>query len=403
MFFRIALRNVLRNKRRTAFSLGVTALGVAILYFVIGFITYNFASIKRNLTREIGAVQIADARLFDNKAERYEYLISPSTLEQVVALLKDDPRVAGYTWTLGFAGLIGNEKGSTLVVGRGLIPGNPIEDYSQVVVEGRPLSGKGTPQILLGRRLAETLNVRPGEIINVATGTVTGAFNAASATIAGTIRYNNIALEGQLGIVNLEFAQQLLRTQGVERVIVQLEDLDQAEAFAQELKAKLSAMGIPLDARPWQKLTAFYDSIRAFWSVFAAFTTVGVFVLVFFSVLEVLTMSFLERTREVGTVRAIGTTRSQVFRLFVTEGVILGGIGGVLGVLIGVLLSSWINAVEIRWLPPGAIDPVPVRLAVDLSTGIVPFLTALISTLLGTLYPGWKTARINIVEALSYV
>lgn len=403
MFFRIALRNVLRNKRRTAFSLGVTALGVAILYLVIGFITHSFESIKLNLTREIGAVQIADAKLFDNKAERYEYLISPSTLEQVVALLKDDPRVAGYTWTLGFAGLIGNEKGSTLVVGRGIIPGNPIEDYSQVVVEGRPLSREGAPQILIGRRLAETLNVRPGEIINVATGTVTGAFNAASATVAGTIRYNNIALEGQLGIVNLEFAQQLLRTQGVERIIVQLEDLDQAEAFAQELKAKLSAVGIPLDARPWQKLTAFYDSIRAFWSVFAAFTTVGVFVLVFFSVLEVLTMSFLERTREVGTVRAIGTTRSQVFRLFVTEGVILGVIGGVLGVLIGMLISSWINAVEIRWLPPGAIDPVPVRLTVDLSTGIVPFLTALVSTLLGTLYPAWKTARINIVEALSYV
>jgi putative ABC transport system permease protein len=316
MFLKIAARNVLRNKRRTAFSLGVTALGVAILFFVIGFINDSFDSIKSNLTREIGAVQIADAKLFDNKTERYEYLIPPETVEKIVALLRDDPRVKGYTWTLGFAGLIGNEKGSTLVVGRGLIPGNPIEDYSRVVVAGRPLTNDGTPQILVGRRLAETLNVRPGDIINVATGTASGAFNAASAMIVGIIRYNNIAQEGQIGIVNLEFAQQLLRTQGVERIIVQLNDLDQAEAFAQELKAKLSALGIPLDARPWQKLTAFYDSIRAFWTVFAAFTTIGVFVLVFFSVLEVLTMSFLERTREVGTIRAIGTTRLQVFRIF---------------------------------------------------------------------------------------
>jgi putative ABC transport system permease protein len=241
MFFKIAARNVLRNKRRTAFSLGVTALGVAILFFVIGFINDSFDSIKSNLTREIGAVQIADAKLFDNKTERYEYLIPPETVEKIVALLRDDPRVKGYTWTLGFAGLIGNEKGSTLVVGRGLIPGNPIEDYSEIVVAGRPLTNDGTPQILIGRRLAETLNVRPGDIINVATGTASGAFNAASATIVGTIRYNNIAQEGQIGIVNLEFAQQLLRTQGVERIIVQLNDLDQAEAFAQELKAKLSA------------------------------------------------------------------------------------------------------------------------------------------------------------------
>jgi putative ABC transport system permease protein len=403
MFFTIAARNVLRNKRRTAFSLGVTALGVAILFFVIGFINDSFDSIKSNLTREIGAVQIADAKLFDNKTERYEYLIPPETVEKIVALLRDDPRVKGYTWTLGFAGLIGNEKGSTLVVGRGLIPGNPIEDYSEIVVAGRPLTNDGTPQILIGRRLAETLNVRPGDIINVATGTASGAFNAASATIVGTIRYNNIAQEGQLGIVNLEFAQQLLRTQGVERIIVQLADLDQAEAFAQELKAKLAALGIPLDARPWQKLTAFYDSIRAFWTVFAAFTTMGVFVLVFFSVLEVLTMSFLERTREVGTIRAIGTTRLQVFRIFLVEGMILGLLGGVLGVLAGAALGLWINSVDIRWLTPGALDPVPVRIAVNLSVAVVPFLTALISTFLGTLYPAWKTARKNIVEALSYV
>jgi putative ABC transport system permease protein len=403
MFFKIAARNVLRNKRRTAFSLGVTALGVAILFFVIGFINDSFDSIKSNLTREIGAVQIADAKLFDNKTERYEYLISPETVEKIVALLRDDPRVKGYTWALGFAGLIGNEKGSTLVVGRGLIPGNPIEDYSEIVVAGRPLTNDGTPQILIGRRLAETLNVRPGDIINVATGTASGAFNAASAMIVGIIRYNNIAQEGQIGIVNLEFAQQLLRTQGVERIIVQLNDLDQAEAFAQELKAKLSALGIPLDARPWQKLTAFYDSIRAFWTVFAAFTTIGVFVLVFFSVLEVLTMSFLERTREVGTIRAIGTTRLQVFRIFLVEGTILGLLGGVLGVLAGAALGLWINSVDIRWLPPGALDPVPVRIAVNLSVAVVPFLTALISTFLGTLYPAWKTARQNIVEALSYV
>lgn len=403
MFLKIAARNVLRNKRRTAFSLGVTALGVAILYFVMGFITESFESIKINLAREIGAVQIADATLFDNKTERYEYLIPPQTLEQIVVLLQDDPRVTGYTWTLGFAGLIGNEKNSTLVVGRGLIPGNPIEDYSRVVVDGRPLTHDGTPQILIGRRLAEKLNVRPGDIINVASGTASGAFNAASAQIVGTIRYNNITQEGQIGIVNLEFAQQLLRTQGIERVIIQLKDLDQAEAFAQEIKARLAAAGIALDARPWQRLTTFYDSIRAFWSVFAAFTTMGVFVLVFFSVLEVLTMSFLERTREVGTIRAIGTNRSQVFRIFIAEGTILGVLGGLLGVAVGTILGLWLNSAAITWLPPGALDPAPVQIAVNLSVAVVPFFTALISTLLGTLYPAWKTARQNVVEALSYV
>jgi putative ABC transport system permease protein len=114
-------------------------------------------------------------------------------------------------------------------------------------------------------------------------------------------------------------------------------------------------------------------------------------------------MSFLERTREVGTIRAIGTNRSQVFRIFIMEGVILGALGGVVGVALGTALGLWLNNAAIRWLPPGALDPEPVRIALTLSVAVVPFLTALGSTFLGTLYPAWKTAQKNIVEALSYV
>lgn len=403
MFFKIAMRNVFRNKRRTFLSLSIVALGVSILMLVLGFVSGSIESTKQQLSREIGGFQIAAGVLFENKADGFEYLIDAEVLERILAVLDADPRVVGYAYEIGFGGIIGNEKGSTVLISRGLVPGNPIEDYSSLIAEGEPLNDDGTPQIIVGRELAQTLGVAAGDWINIATGTVSGAFKAASAKIMGTFIYNNLQLEGQMGFVPLSFAQKVMRTDGVERIKVKIEDLDDAAQIAADIETALAAGNINLETRTWQELTTFYQSITQFWGVFSGFTVIGVFVLAFFSVLEVLTMAFLERTREMGTIRALGTKRHQVFFSLLSEGAVLGLMGGTLGLILGSGLSLAISASGAGWLPPGAIDPVPLQIDISLVALLIPFLTAVISTLFGTLYPALKNARQNIVEALNYV
>ncbi len=403
MFIKIALRNLSRNTRRTAFSLGVITLGVAIMYLVLGFTGESIDSTKETLTSTSGAVQVADADLFDNSATDYdEYLIDPDTRAQVEELLAEDPRVAAATPQLSFSGLIGNRESSTLLLGTGVVPDNPIQDYADVVEEGNPLSA-GEDGILITRQTAEDLGVSVGDVLNIATGTASGSFGAASVTVQGLVQINAGGSSQQVGYVPLASVQSLLRTDGVERILVRLSQIDQADAFAQDFQRKLNEAGISLDVRTWKELNPFYDSIRSFWNVFSGFTGVGVFVLVFFSVLEVLTMSFLERTREVGSIRAIGTHRAQVFRMFLTEGVVIGLVGGVLGVAAGIGLSALINGVAITWEPPGAVEPVPLEIKIALSVTVIPFLTAIVSTFLSALYPSWTNARRRIVEALSYI
>ncbi len=404
MFVKIALRNVLRNKRRTAFSLGVIALGVAILAFVIGFVLESINSTKEQLSAESGALQIASPLFFESESEGYEYLIQPEARAELARLLDEDPRVRGYGIELGFAGLVGDERGSTLLVSKGLVPGNPLQDYSELITQGRGLDDdREQPQIIVTSQLAETLEVDVDDWVNVATGTVTGAFGAASAQVVGVFRYNGFLPADQLGFVPLWFAQKVLRTEGADKFVVRLNRLEDAPAVAADLNAALNDRGFPLEARTWQELTTFYDSIEAFWGVFAAFTVMGVFVLAFFSVLEVLTMSFLERTREVGTIRAVGTKRRHVFATFLLEGVVLGLLGGTLGVLLGGGLIAGLNLAGLSWTPPGAIEPVPITLELSGVSLLIPFLTAVCSTLFGTLYPAAKNARLNIVSALSYV
>jgi len=397
---KVALRNVFRNKRRTAFSLTVIVLGVAILYFVLLFINEALSSTKKSLACESGAVQIADARLFDNTASGGDVLIDPAALDRVVAMVRDDPGVIDVVWQLNFAGLIGDERGSTLLIGRGYIPCNCVNNYECLVIDGEPLAEDASRQIILGRALARKLNVNPGDRINIATGTVSGNFNAATVTVVGLLTYSTQAVEEQLGLVPLPFAQRLLRTDGVERILIGLENVDDAERYADEVQARLEAAGIPLEARPWQALTTAYESIRTFYGAFSGLATIAVFVLVFFSVLEVLTMSFLERTREVGTIRAFGTTRGRVFRSFLLEGIFLGAIGGIAGLLIGTIIALVFNAVGITWTPPGAAVPQLLRVQITAVALLLPFFTAIASTFFSTLYPAAKNARLRIVEAL---
>lgn len=400
MTFLIAARNVLRNRRRTLISLLVIAIGLTILSFALGFVAESLQATQRSLAMELGALQIGDPRVLDGKASGMERLIGPEVLDRVLDLVAALPGATGAAAQIRFAGLVGDERGSTLLLARGIVPEDCLTDYACLIVSGRGLVGRDAREIVLGERLAEQLGVAPGDRVNVATGTVSGSLNAATVTVVGLIRYGDAQIEERLGLVPLGFAQRLLRTDGVERVLVWLDDLDRASGSAQRLTEAFAAGGIPLAVRTWEDLTPFYASLQTFWSAFSGFTTLAVFVLVFFSVLEVLTISFLERTREVGTVRALGASRSRVFTGFVTEGLAVGALGGLIGITAGALVVLLFNTLGLTFVPPGGNMPQPIRVAIGPSTLVLPFLVALGATFLSSLYPAARNARLTVAEAL---
>ena len=403
MIFRIAIRNVFRNPRRTGFSLAVIALGVAILIFILGFIGGTLEGTKRSLACESGAVQVADPETFRNPGVASEHLLSPVDLSRILAIVKERPGVIDATWQISFAGLIGVGKKSTLLLGRGIIPCNCVQDYACLVTEGAALPTDASREILLGKRLALRLGVGEGDTVNLATATVAGNFNAASAQVIGTVTYPVAELEEQLGFVSVPFAQRLLKTDGVERVLIGLVNLDAAPAFALDLQKRFDQEGLRVRTRSWQEASSFYESLSTFWSAFSGLAQVGVFVFVLASILEVLTMSFLERTREIGTVRAFGTTRARVFATFLLEGACLGAIGAGLGALLGTGIGVLFNALPITSTPPAGAIPQPVEVQLGLSVILSPMAAAVLATAVGALVPSWRTSRKRIVDALRSV
>jgi putative ABC transport system permease protein len=403
MSFLIAWRNVFRNRRRTAFSLTVVVVGTAVFLFVLAYIGEALQSSRATAACETGAVQVADARLFAGETKSYDYLIAPDIQARVLNIVARLPGVLGTGLELDFAGLIGDANGSSLIIGRGLTPCDCVEGGGCYAIQGKTLSEVGPRDVILGKRLAAKLGVGIGDVINVATGTASGNFNAASATVAGEVSYSLQTVEEELGLFPLAFSQRLLKTDGVARILIGLQDLGQAPQFASALTAALAAEGVPLAVRTWEDLSSGYGSLKTFYTAFSGLAGVAVFVLVFLSVVEILTISFLERTREVGTVRALGATRRRVFEGFLLEGSLIGMLGATIGAALGSGATLLFNAIGFAWTPPGAAVPQAIRLELALATVLVPWVTVIAATLASSIYPAWKNARQQVVRALQSI
>jgi len=221
--------------------------------------------------------------------------------------------------------------------------------------------------------------------------------------IVGIFRAYEEVFERQFAYVPLQTAQTLLNTQGVDQIIVRLDEVHRTQATAETLREKLDATGTDLAVRTWEKLGTEYVQTQEMFDSILGGVSFAIFVLVFFSILEVLTMAFMERVREVGTIRAIGTKRAQVFRLFLTEGLVLGVIGGLLGILVGLGLGALVNASGITWVSPGAIEPYPMLVRLIPHGAVAPLAIAVLSTLVSAVFPALHASRLRVVEAIRSV
>ncbi len=410
---RIALRNVFRNRRRTLLSLLLIALGTASLFVFKGYFDFIHWGMGQDAVAQYGHLQIADPRFWDSTAEGYEYLIDQAKLEKIIAILESDPDFEDFTVRLTFMGIVGTEKKSSVFVVTGVDPGNEIASFKFLLSQGKYFQPGDQNTVLLGVGLAKQLGIGtedlgprdgfPGPPVVVMAATASGQYNARNLFVTGLLETGQPEADARLAAAPLSFAQNILNTQGVEKIIVKLKSIEATEPAQARLEQALKQANFDLGIQTWEDLAVFRKQATAWFGAIYRFMGAAIFVLVFFSILEVLTMSFFERMREIGTIRAIGTKRSQVFGLFLSEGALIGLMGGLIGLAVGWGLGWLVNAANIRYEPPGWSIDVPLRIRLVMENGLVPFLTAALSTLVSTLYPALRAARVRVVEALRYV
>lgn len=399
MLVKLALRNIFRNRRRSAITLAVIVFGAVGLILFGGYKAVTFRGLRESTIRgRVGHLQLFGAGHEKGSQKPLEH-----ALEDVAAIrarIEKDPRVESTAAQITLMGLVSNGDKSETFVATAVEPAKDRLMRGQTVVEGTLLPDDESDAVTLGKGLAKSMNVKPGDYLTLMAPTVTGSLNAIDVRVAGVFQTGVKELDERAVKLPLAGAQQLLQTTKVEKLLVFLRDTETTAA----MRADLEAMKLPVEIKSWSELASFYHQVVLLYNGIFGFIGLIVFGVVIFSVANTILMSIFERTREIGTLMAIGVTRGRVWRMFFLEGLMTGILGGILGVAAGALLATLINSGNVM-LPPPPGYTVGYKLSILLQPPVLAtaFLISVITATLSSILPALKASRLKVVDALGHI
>ena len=400
-----AVKNVLRNRRRSAVTVLIAAVGTTAILVGGGFAQYTYESLKEMAARESGHLVVAHRDHFD-KDEEAPLQLGLAGHQPLRTRLLADPQVRAVLPRLQFSGLISNGDTSAIFVGSGVDAGGEfavrgpfLSVTAGDVLDPRPGAGDA-PEIMLGKDLARSLHARPGSSLTLMATTTEGSLNAVDVRVKGIFSVGVPDVDKRIVMVHLGTAQRLLLTDKVSTLSVYLQETAATDAMRDRLRQALPDQAI----RTWLDEAFFYQAVRQLYDRIFGLLGVVLVAMVLFAVSNTLGMAVLERTREIGTLRAMGTLPGQVVRNFVLEGLVIGVAGALLGMLVAVATSLGLDAAGLQMPPPPG-RSVGYPLHVDLPPVLFAVTAAVI--VLSAVAAAWvvsrRAARTSIVEALAHV
>jgi putative ABC transport system permease protein len=401
---RLARRNLLRQPRRTAIALSSILFGVLALLLSCGFIEWIFWAMRdATIHSRLGHIQIARAGFFSGSNDDPSSFILPietSELAQIATI----PQVRVVTPRLAFSGLASSGESTVSYIGEGVDP-EMEQTVSRLlhIVKGQGLSSSDPKGIILGQGLAEILGVNVGDPIVLLVNTPSGGINAVEGKVRGLFYTVSKQFDDSALRAPIKLARELLRVSGSHTWILLLNDSDETEEVVGQLKRELSNGKYSLEIKRWNELADFYNKTVTLYSRQMNVLKVIIGLVIILSIANTMTMNVLERTGEIGTLMALGNKSKQILRLFITEGLLLGLIGGTAGTLIGIGLASAISYVGIPMPPaPGMSTGFTGEIRVTSGLAAQAFILAILTAAIASVYPAWKASKLKIVDALRY-
>jgi putative ABC transport system permease protein len=381
----------------------VLVFGVVAMMMFGGYKEINFWGIREGAARaRFGHLQIY--------AEGYSQTDSQRPLARGLRNLEDlrrglerDPRVEMTAAQISMMGLISNGDKSEAFLATAVEPSRDRAMPAQRMTAGAYLTDDDPDAIILGDALAKSMKTAVGETLTLMTTTANGSLNALDVRVAGIFSTGMKEYDERAIKIPLSAAQRLLQTDKVEKLLVVLRNTSDTEAFRRDLASRFARSGDKFELRTWSELAGFYHQVVMLYNGIFGFLGAVIAVIVVLSVANTILMSAFERTREIGTLMAIGTERSRIWNIFLLEGLLLGVMGGLAGLAAGGSLALLINNVHIELPPPPGYTS-GYRLQIMLNTSIVAtaFLLAAFTATISSAVPAFKASRLRIVDALGH-
>lgn len=400
MRIKLALRNITRHRLRSLLSVTMIAGAVAAVILFQGFSSYSLDSLKIIAAEnQFGNMQIAKDKFWNpGKESRSEKLFLLNDLEELKSKF---PMIKGLSGRLSFFGLISN--GDLSVGGKviGVDPAGEPQFYkSMKITDGKFFDNNGAKEAMVGKLLAKQMNVAAGDDITVLTNTVDGVMNAMDLKITGIYSAGIDEIDSQVIYLPLNVTQEILDTKLVDIGVLKFDQLEQAEANHFQINEELKKNNPTLFAKSWRELAVLFRQVDKFYSVQNRLIEAILLALMFLGILNTVSMTVVERTGEIGTLRSLGESRKDIVSQFVLESAFLSVIGIVCGILLAAGLIELVERVKIMTEMPGASTPFQIKIFFMMSSVIYASLLASCTTIIATVIPALRASRLDIVEAL---
>jgi ABC-type lipoprotein release transport system permease subunit len=402
--FKIAFRNILRQKRRSTLTILTMFGGFTLCSFSIGWMDGSYNYIINMFTQyELGHIQIHKNGYLD-RPTLYDTIDDYASIAAVVVDSERVPGVARISPRLFAAGLasVGDKSAVAAITGIDPELENAATLFNKKIIEGRPLPRAASREAVVGSALARRLGAGVGDDIVIVSQGADGSIANDAYSIAGIFSSGDATMDQSALFLHLADAQELLVLDGrVHEIAVIAEKLKGVRRLATELQA---AMADPeLAVEPWQVFAKpFYNAMMADKSGGWISLIVIIFV-VAIGVLNTVLMNVLERTREYGLLRAVGTRPRQVFALVIVEVCIMAVIASILGCAAGGVLNYWLSFEGIP-MPTeftyGGMEFTHAYTEVNIRSFLIPVVVVIFSSILVSILPALRAARTAPAEAM---
>ncbi|MCX7293671.1 FtsX-like permease family protein [Janthinobacterium sp.] len=395
LLLEMSFKNVLRHGRKSMATFRIMLVTAATLCLLFGYVQANIELIQNAFIHwgarghlVIERPNSALAHQVEGAGQRPIDAALQATIERV---LKAEPAVQAQARILRLSGMVSNTQVTAIFSGIGqdvaAIRQIKGKAYEYDVVAGTPLWMTRQPApIVLGQGLAAILGckvpavgfapMRPGETpqsrpidcpagpLELVVSTLdAGRVNAARYQASAIMDWGVKEINDRLVVLPLDSAQKLMGTNSVSEYHVLLADGADLDASQARLDAALKAAGADTTVFRWSDRATFFQQVRGVLMTFLGFVLIVAALVGFMSLLNSSYMNFMQRRRELATLRSFGFPRRFLLGLTALENAWLALAACLCGLSIAVLVTWSVRAAQIMWTPPGSSNAVPVDIA----------------------------------------
>jgi putative ABC transport system permease protein len=404
---KIAARNVLRNRRRSMVTLISVVIGFVALSLFEGYFVSVYQSLEDQaiVGERLGHLTVSKPGFHEKGSQDPRaYSFSEAELAKASARLSALPGVKMVSPRISLSGLVSNGDSSRIYIGEGVQPEDlvTLRGTQYADLPGR-LDPKRPQGAVFGARLADNLGLKLGADATLMASTLDGLVNAVGVQVIEANSTGSIGTDDKFILTSLATARRLMAFDGAERIVLLLDKTADQDAVAAAVKSTLAADGLTVEVRDWRTLSVYYTQVKGLFDMMYLFISLVVAIVVLASVFNTMGMTITERTREVGTMRALGMQEATLDTLFVLEGMMIVAIGCVVGVVLSAVGGFAINHAGITYMPPDAATAVPLMVEMLPGNLLGSVATLVVLAAFASYLPARRASRRDIVGALSHV